>query len=58
MEKETKTFQICDYLFRSYLDCIHTYSIEYPDCVKICDTLESINICKIRVKFDTFDKIK
>ena len=49
---ESKTFQICDHLFRSYLDCIHTFSVEKKDCIQICDTLEKINLCKITVKID------
>jgi len=51
--KETiqdKKFQICDHLFRSYLDCIHTFSVEKKDCIQICDTLEKIKICKILLK--------
>ena len=47
---ESKTFQICDHLFRSYLDCINTFSVEKKDCIQICDTLEKINLCKIKVK--------
>jgi hypothetical protein len=47
---ESKKFQICDHLFRSYLDCIHTFSVEKPDCIRICDTLEKIELCKIKVK--------
>lgn len=47
---ESKKFQICDHLFRSYLDCIHTFSVEKKDCIKICDTLEKIELCKIKVK--------
>jgi hypothetical protein len=47
---EYKTFQICDHLFRSYLDCINTFSVEKKDCIQICDTLEKIELCKIKVK--------
>ena len=47
---EIKRFQICDYLFRSYLDCIHTYSVDNRDCIQICETLENSDLCKIRVK--------
>ena len=50
---EYKKFQICDNLFRSYLDCIHTFSVEKKDCIQICDTLEKINLCKIKVKWHT-----
>ena len=49
---EFKKFQICDNLFRSYLDCIHTFSVEKKDCIQICDTLEKIKLCKIKVKMD------
>jgi superfamily II RNA helicase len=47
-----KKFQICDHLFRSYLDCINTFSVERKDCIQICDTLEKIDLCKITVKID------
>jgi len=47
---KSKTFQICDHLFRSYLDCINTFSVEKKDCIQICDTLEKIDLCKIKVK--------
>ena len=47
---ETKKFQICDHLFRSYLECIHTFSVEKKDCIQICDTLDKIELCKIKVK--------
>jgi superfamily II RNA helicase len=50
LDIETKKFQICDHLFRSYLDCIHTFSVEKKDCIQICDTLEKIDLCKIKVK--------
>ena len=49
---ELQTFQICDHLFRSYLECINTFSVQTYDCVKICDTLENINLCKIKIKLD------
>lgn len=52
-EKEAiqyKKFQICDHLFRSYLDCIQTFSVEKKDCIQICETLEKIKICKILLK--------
>ena len=49
---ETKKFQICDHLFRSYLECIHTFSVEKKDCIQICDTLEKIDLCRITVKID------
>lgn len=49
---KTKKFQICDHLFRSYLECINTFSVEKKDCIRICDTLEKINLCKIKVKLD------
>ena len=55
LNKETikyKKFQICDHLFRSYLDCIHTFSVEKKDCIQICDILEKIDLCKIKVKLD------
>jgi hypothetical protein len=47
---ESKKFQICDNLFRSYLDCINTFSVEKKDCIQICNTLEKIDLCKIKVK--------
>ena len=49
---KAKKFQICDHLFRSYLECINTFSVEKKDCIKICNTLEKINLCKIKVKLD------
>ena len=49
---EAKKFQICDSLFRSYLECIHTFSVENHDCIKICDTLETVDLCKIKIKLD------
>ena len=48
--KEQTKFQICDHLFRSYLDCIHMFSVDKKDCIQICDTLEQIDLCKIKIK--------
>jgi hypothetical protein len=43
-------FMICDRIFGAYIHCINEYSINHKDCEKICNLLENIKICNIRVR--------
>lgn len=47
---EMNKFIICDKLFGAYIHCINEYSIQHPDCEKICTVLDTIKICNIRTK--------
>ena len=43
-------FMICDRIFGAYIHCINELSINNTDCEQICNLLDNIKICNIRVK--------
>lgn len=47
---KTTKFMICDRIFGAYIHCINEFSINNTDCEKICNLLENIKICNIRVR--------
>lgn len=45
--RELNKFLICDKIFGAYIHCINEFTINYNDCEKISNILDTIQICNI-----------
>ena len=47
---KVKKFELCDKVFRSYLECISTYSVEEEKCKDICNQMDKMTYCNISLE--------
>jgi hypothetical protein len=47
---KVKQFELCDKVFRSYLECISTYSVEENKCKDICNQMDKMPYCNISLE--------
>jgi hypothetical protein len=49
-ENKVKQFELCDKVFRSYLECISTYSVEEKKCKDIYTQMDNMPYCNISLE--------